>query len=96
MGIPIKVVITSRQAALISTLRQDLRRMVMAIVVAAIAVSGVAKDNPTTIVNNGIAINASPNPNDDLMKVDKRIIAKTRIVVVDKSIDLPDVGCLSI
>jgi len=57
----------------------------MAIVVAPIAVNGVATFNPTTIANNGIAINASPNPKADLIKVEKKITINTRIVVVEKS-----------
>jgi hypothetical protein len=58
----------------------------MAIVVAPIAVNGVATFNPTTNANKGIAINASPNPRADLIKVDKKIISNTISVVVEKSI----------
>ena len=83
---PIQVVITNRQAAWISTFFQALIRIMIAIVVAPIAVNGVATCKPTTIANSGMAINASPNPNADLMKVDKKRIDSTSKVVEEKSI----------
>lgn len=69
--------------------------MVMAIVVAPMAVKEVATCRPTIIANRGMAINASPNPRADLIKVDKKRIARTRSVVVENSITLQQIEWLS-
>jgi hypothetical protein len=80
---------------LISTLRQDFSNIVKAMVDAPIATSGVATWMPTTRANKGMAINASPNPKADRVKVDKNMIPKTSKVVVEKSITI-SISCIPV
>jgi hypothetical protein len=58
---------------------------VKAIVDAPIATRGVATCKPTTIARRGIAINASPNPKADRIKVDRKRIDSTRKIVEESS-----------
>jgi len=69
-----------RQALLIFTFRQFLIRIVVEMVMATMAMSGVAVFKPIIIARRGIANMASANPKVDRSMVAKETIDRTRIV----------------
>jgi hypothetical protein len=85
-GIPISDNSIKRQADLISTLRQFFMSIVIAMVEAANATSGVAVCIPRAIASSGMAIKASPNPTAERMKVDMNIMIIARRTGVVKFI----------
>jgi len=79
-GIPAKDEMNKRQALLIFTSRQFLIRIVVEIVMATMAINGVAVFKPMIMARRGMANMASANPNVDRSKVAKETMDNTRIV----------------
>ena len=85
-GIPTREEMNNRQALLICTSRQFFIRIEVEIVMATIAISGVAVFKPIITARSGIANMASANPKVDRSKVAKETIDNTRIVDSSKFI----------
>ena len=82
-GIPAREEMNNRQALLIRTSRQFFTRIIVEIVMATMAMSGVAVFKPIITVRMGIANIASANP-----KVDRSRVAKATMDTTTSTVDV--------